>query len=587
MSAPEATSPPRRRGKKKSSPLPAVIVVALLTGAAWWGYAKSQPKDDGNKMLTATVQRGDITETITATGSITAQTGAQVKIGSQITGTIKRLYADVGSHVNKGQIIAELDLPDVKAQVDQAVASLAAARTRYAQAEFTLAQQKVTAATSIQSAQSQINSASAKLNAARANSNLQLAQTPQTISRAESEVSRVRATVSTAQSQLKQVQASANLEIATAQEQVTQAQANAQNAQITLKRNQELLGKGFVAQSVVDTANVNATVTQSQVAAAQQNITLVKERVAAELQAARDALTQAQQNLASSQSSLVAAKAGTLQDVSSLANVNDAQASLATAKTALATAQASKSLTSEREQEVIQARQNIKVAEAQLVQVQAQYAKTFIRSPIAGTVLQLASQQGETLAAGLSAPTLIIVADLKKLQVDVFVDETDIGKVEVGQEASIGVDAFSKTKLHGTVTKIASGSTIQQGVITYDVTVSLDRLNETELPIKPDMTANVSIQTNDYNNVLTVPSEAVKVGVKGSIVNVMGMKDGKPAAVPRPVKTGASDGANTEIKDGLKEGEIIVLAGADDGKKKGGGNNPFGADNSKKGGKKQ
>ena len=74
-------------------------------------------------------------ETISATGSVTAQTGAQVKIGSQITGTIKRLFADVGSYVKAGQVIAELDLPDLEAQVAQSEASLGQAQSNLLAAE--------------------------------------------------------------------------------------------------------------------------------------------------------------------------------------------------------------------------------------------------------------------------------------------------------------------------------------------------------------------------------------------------------------------------------------------------------------------
>ena len=587
MSATEATAPPRPRGKKKPNRLPAVFVVAALAGVGWWGYTKSQPKDTNNKLLTAVVSRGDLVESINATGSVTAQTGAQVKIGSQITGRIKRLYADVGSFVRQNQVIAELDLPDIEAQVMQAQAGLAAAKTRLSSAEYNLVLQKSQTATGIQTAQSQINGANARLRSVRASANLQVAQTPETIRRAEAEVARVKATISTAQSALRQTEASAKLQIATAQEQLAQARANSQISDLTLGRNKELIGKGFVAQSVVDTAVADSTVKKSQVTTAQQNVNLMRERTAADIQAARDTVTQAQRTQDSVASSLVSARAGTLQNTSRLADVNDAEASLATARTALQTAQANKSLISVREQEVEQARENIRIAEAQLAGAKAQMDKTSIRSPITGTVLQLASQQGETLAAGLSAPTLIIVADLKRLQVDVFVDETDIGKVKLGQVASVSVDAFPKRKLTGKVTKIASGSTIQQGVITYDVTVSLDKLEEARLPIKPDMTASVTIQTNKYENVLLVPAEGVKVGTKGAIVNILGVKDDKPAPVPRPVKTGASDGANTEIKEGLKEGEEIVLAGGDDGKKRGGAPNPFGGDSKKGGGKKQ
>ena len=91
----------RRRGKRKSRLIPIAIGVVVIVAAAWVGWAKTHQGNDPTKnLLTAKVTRGDLMETVSATGSISAQTGAQVKIGSQITGRIKRLYADVGSSVN-------------------------------------------------------------------------------------------------------------------------------------------------------------------------------------------------------------------------------------------------------------------------------------------------------------------------------------------------------------------------------------------------------------------------------------------------------------------------------------------------------
>src|SRR4029077_9317966 len=121
-----------------------------------------------------------------------------------------------------------------------------------------------------------------------------------------------------------------------------------------------------------------------------------------------------------------------------------------------------------KQQDIEQAREAVSVSQAQVNYSKDQLDKTYIRTPISGTVLQLAAQQGETLAAGLSAPTLIVVADLNRLPVDAYVDETDIGKVQLGQNAAVTVDAFPKKVFKGKVSKIASGSTIQQGVITYD-----------------------------------------------------------------------------------------------------------------------
>src|SRR5437870_7045857 len=124
----------KRRPRRRSRVLPMLAALVAVAALAWWGWTKTHPRDDlAGRLLTATVTRGDLVETVSATGSVTAQTGAQVKIGSQITGRIKRLYADVGSQVKAGSIIAELDLPDIQAQLNQAQANLAAARTKLAQ----------------------------------------------------------------------------------------------------------------------------------------------------------------------------------------------------------------------------------------------------------------------------------------------------------------------------------------------------------------------------------------------------------------------------------------------------------------------
>src|ERR1044071_8230877 len=114
----------KRRSRRQARIWKLGIGGLLAVGFSWWAWNKIHASSDPNgKLLTATVTRGDLSESVSATGSVTAQTGAEVKIGSQITGRIKRLYADVGSDVKVGQVIAELDLPDIKAQLDQAQAN--------------------------------------------------------------------------------------------------------------------------------------------------------------------------------------------------------------------------------------------------------------------------------------------------------------------------------------------------------------------------------------------------------------------------------------------------------------------------------
>lgn len=571
-SIPAPTTVAKRKGKRASRAIPALITVAILGGVGWWGWQKTHPAEDPTaKMLTDTVKKGDLVETVTATGSVTAQTGAQVKIGSQITGTIKRLYADVGSNVKKNQVIAELDLPDMKAQMEQAQASVRQAQVRLLEQQTGLGMQQTQSSSAVEDAKAALRSAQTRLDAAQASASQQSAQTPTDIRRAETALASAQAALSASKSSYNQVKASYDLQVATATETLNQVTATSKNADINLKRQQELLAKGFVAQSIVDTATANAAVAKSQVASAQQNISLVQEKVKADLQSAKDQVTQAQAAVEGAQAALAAAKSGTYTVTARAADVDTARAQVKQAEAGLKLALGNTTQNTLKKQSINEAAEALAIAERQVDYYKAQLAKTFIRSPISGTVLQLASQQGETLAAGLSAPTLIIVADLNRLQVDAFVDETDIGKIKLGQTVDIRVDAFAKRTFEGHVTKIASGSTIQQGVITYDVTIGIE---DKKHQLKPDMTASVTIQTGKREGVLLVPSEAVKVSTRGSTVGVVTTKEGKKVVTQQRVKTGGSDGTNVEVREGLKEGDTIVLAGGEEGGRKGGGGGP-------------
>lgn len=585
MANPPTTSPAqKRRRKKKFRLLPMLILLALIGGGGWYAYVKMRPADNSTgKMLTEQVTRGDLVETVNATGSVTAQTGAMVKIGTQVTGRIRRLYADVGSIVRANEVIAELDLPDIEAQYERSQSDLESARVRLKQQENNLSLQRVQTETSIAQAQSAVRSAEARLKAVQAQLRLQTAQTPTNISRAEAELARTKAALSASKSSLSQVEAGARFQVTSAQEQVKQAKAQAQNSAINLKRQQDLLQKGFVAASIVDAAVAADAVNQSLVQTAEQNLRAAQEQSVANIQAAKDQVTQAQKNVESADAALEAAKAGTYTDDARRADVNDAQAQLAQAKIGLQAALANKTQIQVSEKDVQAAREAVRSAEADVRAARARRDYSYIRSPITGTVLQLASQQGETLAAGLSSPTLIIVADLNRLQIDVFVDETDIGKIKMGQEAEITVDAFPGKKIKGKVTKVASGSTIQQGVITYAVTIAIEKTN---IQLKPDMTAAVTLVTGRKTNVILVPAEAVKIGARGATVNVMlpTPKGEEPRTDPRPVQMGASDGVYTEIVEGLEEGETIVLAGMDDGRRRRNTNNPFGPQQNRSGG---
>jgi HlyD family secretion protein len=541
----DGSSPAKRRaGKKLRRKLIWLAILAVLLGGAYYFWSsRTRAANAGPENLeTVDAFSTKLVETVSASGSVTAQTGAEVKIGSQITGTIKRLYADVGGHVQAGQVIAQLDLPDIEAQLAQAEAGLSQARTRLAQQESGVGMQVSQNSDTIRNSDAALRSSIARLDSAAASARMTPRQT-------QSDIARARAGLNTALAQQVQAEKSHDLEIGAATEAVNQASASNRNDAANLKREKSLLNQGYVAASDADTAQTRADVSAASVQSAQQNLELARAKADADVQTAREQVAEAR-------ASLTAAEAESYNDAMRRADVVSASASVGQAQAQLSSAHAGIAQNTLKRQDVAQARSAVDVAEAQVRYWHAQFAKTLIRTPISGTVLQLASQQGETLAAGLSTATIILVANLNRLQVDAFVDETDIGKVRLGQSATVTVDSYPDRKFVGRVSKIASGSTLQQNVVTYDVTIAIQ---DPQHLLKPEMTASVTIDVGEHPGAVVVPNEAIKPDASATVVYVK--RPGAKTPDRQAVVTGPTDGTNTQIFSGVKTGDRVVLAG--------------------------
>jgi multidrug efflux pump subunit AcrA (membrane-fusion protein) len=199
-----------------------------------------------------------------------------------------------------------------------------------------------------------------------------------------------------------------------------------------------------------------------------------------------------------------------------------------------------------------QAEADVERARAALESATVDRSFTVLRSPIAGVVASVATQEGETVAAGLNAPTFVTVVDLERLQVNAYVDEVDIGKVETGQRAAFTVDAFPARDFHGRVAAIYPTATIQDNVVKYVVAIDIDRPYEGLL--RPEMTASVRIDL-ETRTVLAVPTRAIRQDAGRSVVHVV---DGGSLEV-RPVRVGWRDGPWAEITEGLADGERILM----------------------------
>jgi HlyD family secretion protein len=199
------------------------------------------------------------------------------------------------------------------------------------------------------------------------------------------------------------------------------------------------------------------------------------------------------------------------------------------------------------------ARAMVDKAQANLNEEEIQLTYASITAPIDGIVAFVSTQEGETVVASLNAPTFVTLIDLRKLEVTVFVDETDIGRIKVGQNAKFTVDTYANQFFKGKVREIHPKAVIKDNVVNYEVILDIEKNNVGKL--RPEMTANVVVTTGTRKNVLTLPKEAVKREGKKTFVVMQengGLKD-------KPVELGWRDGRRIEVVSGLKEGDEVGL----------------------------
>jgi len=194
---------------------------------------------------------------------------------------------------------------------------------------------------------------------------------------------------------------------------------------------------------------------------------------------------------------------------------------------------------------------------------QANVNDTIIVSPMDGVVIGEPKTVGTMITAGVTSPTVIMtVADMSNKQINAKVDETDIGKVKVGQKATFTVDAYTGKTFTATVASISqtdvgstwSSSTSTTTVIYYSVTLDID---DPENLLKPAMTARVNINIAEKNDALMVPLSALKTNNNGQYVVVVN-PDGKTEN--RNVTVGLSSDDKVEILDGLSEGDKLSIS---------------------------
>ena len=214
-----------------------------------------------------------------------------------------------------------------------------------------------------------------------------------------------------------------------------------------------------------------------------------------------------------------------------------------------------------------QAKEQVASSKENVQRAQTNLGYATITSPIDGTVISKSVEEGQTVAASFNTPELFTIAkDLTNMQVVANVDEADIGNVKEGDRVTFTVDAYPDDTFEGTVKQVRLEATTTNNVVTYEVVISAPNA---DLKLKPGLTANVTIYTQERSGVLAVANKALRftptketVGKDMKIVDCKGKNKvwtlNGNTLTAHPVTIGQSDGINTEITKGLKQGDKIV-----------------------------
>ena len=214
------------------------------------------------------------------------------------------------------------------------------------------------------------------------------------------------------------------------------------------------------------------------------------------------------------------------------------------------------------------ARQQVATSRESVQKAQTNLGYATITSPIDGVVLSKSVEEGQTVAASFNTPELFTIAkDLTDMRVIADIDEADIGGVKEGQRVSFTVDAFPDDKFEGEVTQVRQQATTESNVVTYEVVISAPNY---DLKLKPGLTANVTIFTMEKDNMLAVPSKALRFMPNEALLQ----KDQKIEDTEAPLKvwtmegntfkahavqTGTTNGILTEITSGISEGTEVLV----------------------------
>jgi HlyD family secretion protein len=466
------------------------------------GNGDSESTSESEETQTVEVQRGNLTTTVSAFGNVSMPHRANLSFG--VGGTVEELNMDFGDVVKEGDVLAKLEAASLARAVARAQADLRTMEINLERASSDISLLQAEAV--VENAQTTLASAEEALEHAQ-NFNLSDAQT----------------NLENAQRSLASAQKNAELSITAAEEQLEDARD---------------VWEDFV-QANIDTLttiynSIQEKDLRENVEDAEKHLEVVEETAVTSIATAETTLSAAGRALSNTPVEVQQKEAA----------VASAKAVLAQAENDLAYVQAGMDI------ELIQI--NVDKALIAMEEAQDRLDDATIIAPFDGTIADVNVLVGDEVMANTIVMHLV---DTSEVEIDADVDEIDVAKVEIGQEAEISIDAVPGVEFSGEVTAVTPVGRNQAGLITYDITIGIKDTQRANL--KDGMTASSDVIALLAENVLLIPKAAIDKDRATGIQTVMVLTDSGQKE-QREVKTGASSGKLTEIISGLEEGEHII-----------------------------
>ena len=520
-----------------------LVIVVAIAAVGFWGYSTLHPKAAAAALQTVTVGRGDVSTTVSASGTVISP--SDIALAPSTSGTLSQLNVKVGDSVHAGEVLAKIDATSLESAVAQAKVALV-------QAQSTLANVQNTVATTNLQLQNDQNAVTT------AQDNLAYQQ-----KLIDASVASDNEAISNAKTKLSEDQTTAQQNVSVYQSNVDTAKNNLASAQLTFNNYEGLYGPSGITLAycaTIATINSNCTTLESD-----------NSQVLSAQTAYNNALTTQQQDLAKDAATIAsdqqavtdAENAAQLDDTKNAQTLASANQSVSAAQYQLQLFQTQNASSTTSTTTAIDEAQ-VNVAQSNLTVAEKNLAGATVVAPVAGKVASISDTQiggtissNTTPANGATSPTgFIVLTDVGGLQVTAGFSETDVAKIAVGQSASISFTALPNATGVATVNNVALLPTTSSGATTYNVTF---QLNGKIAGLKPGMTATATVTVADSPDAINVTSRAVTTRGTTSTVELVKTVNGKQTETPTPVILGIIGDSADEILSGLKVGDVVAL----------------------------